>query len=364
MAKKIIALMLCASLLLSSCRAAGPLPPQGNEPETRTDEEIAAAAAETRADIRAIFPDADFTVDRAGAVSLEYTGKAAQLSVTDDAGLTWTVSIPQGALAVPTTITMTPLTDVSDGRGSRSGVRFGPDGLTFLMPATLTVTGPGADRVLLYADEGGRDMVPASFAPGEDGTLLFHFSTAFADSSTGDPADDAEFMRQADELYGQYYDKARKLLDKQIKPPKPLKLDLKCFDYNALEEIEAQIVGAVKEELTYAAALWISLGAAMMREDAARAMDLHRVIQGLTQRALQKLEMMISLDNPKPETYFYAVYSLNAHLGLVGITPSPTPATPIPSRPILWGRQRNGSRPLLQRRTRPENTPGVICWTA
>ncbi|MGI6005227.1 MAG: hypothetical protein ACOX88_07455 [Christensenellales bacterium] len=318
--KKFMALMLCVLLLLSGCRTAKSLSPQGNVPETRTDEEIDAAGEEAREDIRALFPDAEFNVSDAGAVSLDYTGEAAQLSVTDDAGLTWTLSIPEGALAQPTTITMTPLADVSGGAGARSGVLFGPSGLLFAVPATLSVTGPGADKMLLLsADENGRDLTPTATAPGEDGTeaLVFHFSTIFADAPPEIQAEFEVFMKDVDKLYDKYYDKARKLLDKQIKPPKPMGAKLECFDENALDQIIEEVENTNKEEREYASALLIVLQADHMNGNAARARTLEPMVQALAERAQQKLEMLVSLDNPKPETFFYAFQAMLQYMRLI-----------------------------------------------
>ena len=340
--KKTVTTVLCALLLLSSCRqapaqtgtqssllAASPahnIEPlktvQGNEPETRSDEDILADAAQAREDFESLFPDASFKTDKTKTVSLVYTGDAAELSVTDDAGLTWTLSIPEGALAKQTTISMTPLVGISDGIGKRSGVLFEPDGLIFTEPASLSVTGTNADKaLLLYADKKGRDMMPAGFSSGKSTEVpLFHFSTAFADAFTS-PEKLAEFQAVADKLYGDYYDKARTLLDKQIKPSKPMSLKLACYEVeDGSKGIKAEVQRAVQEEINYSVALYIVLGKAIMNGETALAKELNRVIQGLTERAFQKLEMLISLDNPKPETYFYAYNSMELQMGLIAIS--------------------------------------------
>jgi len=315
------AAFIIALLLLVGCRQApAAYPAQGNKPETRTDSEIAADSLQVQKDIADVFPDVVFSVNKDAAVALKYSGQTAQLTVTDQVGLTWTLSIPEGALAGPTTITMTPLIDFDDGTGTgpKSGVLFEPSGLVFSVPATLTVTGPDVGKdILLYADSKGRDMIPAAFAAGGDSAqaLMFHFSTAFVD-----PVDNEAMKAEADRLYDKYYDKARNLLDKEIRQPKPMSLKLECFEAdNGLKGIKEELETLVSEEVKYASALWLALGIALKEKDMAGAQDLNRVIQGLTERALLKLEMLICLDNPKPETYFYAYQSMLLQLQIVGM---------------------------------------------
>ena len=59
------------------------------------------------------------------------------------AGVTFTLTVPPGALAARTNIAMTPIAAIHGLplSGRAAAVRFGPEGLTFAAPATLTVRG-------------------------------------------------------------------------------------------------------------------------------------------------------------------------------------------------------------------------------
>lgn len=62
-------------------------------------------------------------------------------------GTTYRLEVPAGALVSEATITMTPLAGVTNlplSRGVAAAVQFAPDGLAFLVPATLIVTFPDA----------------------------------------------------------------------------------------------------------------------------------------------------------------------------------------------------------------------------
>jgi hypothetical protein len=112
------------------------------------------------------------------------------LSVTDSAGLTWTLDVPVDALLYGETITMTAMSDVSlDGEKLGGGVQLSPDGLTFLAPAKLAVTG-GDNVYSSFMYQGNHDGGNVTFVEFETtensaAATLHHFSACYYDEPTG-----------------------------------------------------------------------------------------------------------------------------------------------------------------------------------
>jgi hypothetical protein len=330
--KQVVTFLLCAALILSGCQKtpaasgpadANPAPtaasanPDGgqaaaepSEPDTRSEAEIAADVEAARLAVESLFPDVKFTKEEDRAAELVWSGQPDSLSVTDSAGLTWTLTLPPGSPAQPQTITMIPLASSPESAGRvKAGVQFQPDGLLFEEPAVLTVTGPGADRVmLLFADDQGKDGQFAPFTPVEGGVSaeLLHFSTAFADSSMEIPEEAAKYKEIAYQAYEEYVDKARDLLKKQIKPPKPLKLDLECgaIDFDGITEAFRSYAG---EELDYGLVMMAANMAATVNNDSALQQESLALMQQLAARGRAKLDLFLAFDNLKPETYIIAV---------------------------------------------------------
>jgi hypothetical protein len=81
-----------------------------------------------------------------------------------------TLTIPAGALPAAQAITVTPLSSLGGSPFDRllGGVKLGPDGLTFIKPATLTIQlPPGVDPAQLFGfafDGSGTDVPPRAVA--------------------------------------------------------------------------------------------------------------------------------------------------------------------------------------------------------
>jgi hypothetical protein len=289
--QRFVIILICLAIVLNGCQKPPTTNPTENnanpvnglspdkqtavelatETDNRTDQEIDADIDAAWKSFKSFFPDVTFDREEHKAAAIEWSSEAAQLSVTDSSGLTWTLTIPAGALAEKQTITMVPLTNIDDGSGrEKAGMLFEPDGLVFLEPAELTVTGPGAEKsLLLYADEQGKDMQIAPFTPIDGGVkaLMFHFSTSFVDPAMGLPEEAARSVDMAYKLYDQYVDKAKDLLKKEIKPPKPLKINLACdgiFDPDAIKSFVKKYIG---EELSYAMVMRTAYAAAIITSD-------------------------------------------------------------------------------------------------
>jgi hypothetical protein len=127
---------------------------------------------------------------------------ATTLAVTDASGVRWTLSVPAGAAPFVTTVTITPLTDVTLSHGQlhpTSAVRFSPSGLSFNAPVTVTVATPSAHRVppliLTSASNGTQTYVALPAGPSSPpatttmaSASLVHFSEASADWAPPDLA--------------------------------------------------------------------------------------------------------------------------------------------------------------------------------
>ncbi len=120
------------------------------------------------------------------------------VSTTSDAGVTYTLDVPAGALPGDVEIAITPVTAINnlpfEGR-LEGAVRLGPSGLQLLVPAVLTIdaspTTTGAERLVGFAYEGDASSFEPSAAI--DGTtnirvVVTHFSGAGAAAS--ESADD------------------------------------------------------------------------------------------------------------------------------------------------------------------------------
>jgi hypothetical protein len=123
-----------------------------------------------------------FTVDKTRSVSANYLadGTVLAMQLTDDAGLNWSLTIPGDALDVPTTITMTALSDLQGAgypSGFLGGILLEPDGLYFLTDAELTLSGSGSDALLVNGSQNGTAVEPALPGFQKGSFLISHFSS-------------------------------------------------------------------------------------------------------------------------------------------------------------------------------------------
>ena len=145
------------------------------------------------ADLLVDIGKASFTVDKSATATGEYIpGEPLSLSITDSADAMWTLDIPAGALLTAQTITMTALRDITtDGLFDTldGGVLLEPDGLTFFVPATLTVSGGvnGADIIMLSGDHSGGNLDVPYYEVGAHSATIYisHFSSYYALDGSG-----------------------------------------------------------------------------------------------------------------------------------------------------------------------------------
>ncbi|GGM17755.1 hypothetical protein GCM10010841_27440 [Deinococcus aerophilus] len=121
--------------------------------------------------------------------------RGGELEALDDAGTSYRLTIPPGALPGPTLITVTPLARV-DGlpfhAGLEVGARLEPHGLSFLQPATLVITparplNPGVQ--IPWRVEGERQHLdilaaPVPPTPAQVTFVIRHFSDYGSSSAT------------------------------------------------------------------------------------------------------------------------------------------------------------------------------------
>jgi hypothetical protein len=101
-------------------------------------------------------------------------------------GRRYTLTVPAGALAADAAITATPIVSMGNAPladGLRGGVRFGPSGTRFAVPATLRIEGAStavtAGRLLGFvrSDDGAvMRLLPVTSAPGAVDVPVLHFS--------------------------------------------------------------------------------------------------------------------------------------------------------------------------------------------
>jgi hypothetical protein len=120
-----------------------------------------------------------------------------QVTATGSDGTRYQLDVPAYSVAGNVTVTITPLTEVRGGVGDgpRHVVRFTPDGLRFLSPATLTITPASAAGPSAYFSQTGDDTPePVYVAPvnGAAVMLIRHFSIA-GELGVNDSAIDSAF---------------------------------------------------------------------------------------------------------------------------------------------------------------------------
>ena len=126
---RLISAILCVVFLLSGCSIIGTpisdtdidesIGSNTNQEDILNQEEVESGMAEEEdheqemaqlaEDLQTLMPDVTFEEDSDGKSSIHYTGAAAEISVKDAVGFTWTLSIPDDALPEEETITMIPL---------------------------------------------------------------------------------------------------------------------------------------------------------------------------------------------------------------------------------------------------------------
>lgn len=185
---------------------------------------------------------------------------ATELQAVDAAGLTWTLAVPAGALQEPVTLRLVPLAQV-DGSALPAtagtvtgGVSLEPDGLTFLQPLQLSVSGEALKGVTFIlagsAYGGGVDYALQDPSAPQPTAGLLHFSTYFA-SSVPEPGI-VEAYRDAMQKYKALAVEAKKMIKSPIEAPLPPAIPLECTDAKDSEEqrkaIEKFVTSALEPE--------------------------------------------------------------------------------------------------------------------
>jgi hypothetical protein len=177
-----------------------------------------------------------FTVDSSIKAQGEYLadGTDLRLQLTDTAGYTWTLVIPDMALSTPEKISMTSLKDITsqelDGN-LVSGVQLEPDGLQFILPARLSVSGPASqdNMILLGSNQDGSQvsfLIPDTEAEGTT-ALIYHFSSTISDDLGGVQLPFE--LEYAQEIYNAMVQLGKQILKTPISTPTPPSVKLRCL---------------------------------------------------------------------------------------------------------------------------------------
>jgi acyl-coenzyme A thioesterase PaaI-like protein len=132
------------------------------------------------------------TLERGRTVSRSIGVEGGTVTAASAAGTTFALAIPPGAVAGPTTISLTPVKRIKGFplRGPRFAVQLSPDGLALLEPATLTITLKRATRgkVAGFVYDGAGRNLGLTVARRSGRTIVLtveHFSTAGSTHITG-----------------------------------------------------------------------------------------------------------------------------------------------------------------------------------
>lgn len=190
-----------------------------------------------------------FEEDTSKSAVLEFfaDGQEKTVALEDGNGLVWKLAIPANALAGGQHIEMTSMKNISSTLGEPyGGVILKPDGLRFLEPVTLSVSGKGVESSgFAFSGNSSGDKLEFSELKRSQGSIdmkLYHFSTAYADpmseETIKDMADMADGQRKSAEAA------AKKLIKQPIEAPYPPSISLKCH-----HDTEAQDEAILKQFL-------------------------------------------------------------------------------------------------------------------
>jgi hypothetical protein len=171
-------------------------------------------------------PPLSVTTDTARGASAEITPfDGGTVRATGADGITYTLVVPPGAVGTPTTVTLTPVTEVTGLPGldaPLAGVHGGPAGLQFARPARLTIEVPGgvppaAGLGLLIADDGsGAKLLPLLAGATRIELEMRHFSAVAIPATVQE-------LRALFGSTGSLYEQGSMLLDtaRRANPPNP-----------------------------------------------------------------------------------------------------------------------------------------------
>lgn len=249
-----------------------------------------------------------FTPDNGAARETVFKKKETTLQVEDSSGLTWKLTIPSNALVNEETITMTPFKDVkSTNGGDLSGVLLEPDGLEFIVPATLTVTGNGIEGGWIYCtDHSGMDPELALTRQFDGGIecKISHFSSAVVDKSS--PLSDPDKKAQIDGGTQKAIAKVKDLLKKDAKLPEPPAVKLECLTDDSFKEANKYRERIFEEETAYLATLSMAYAVYKQANDP-MADEVKPLLEQLSKRAESKIAKFFEKYSPDPERFLLAI---------------------------------------------------------
>ncbi len=174
-----------------------------------------------------------FEENVANTVSVDFItdGQEKNLVLEDENGLTWTLTIPSNALAGEQTITISAMKNINSSLGALSGgIVLKPDGLKFIVPATLSVKGNNIEKSgFVFSGNGDGGNLEFSEADRKQDSIdiqLYHFSTVFAAPPSGEAYD--KYTRAADNQRKSAEAAAKELLKKPVNVPVPPSISLIC----------------------------------------------------------------------------------------------------------------------------------------
>lgn len=131
------------------------------------------------------FCQVDFSLDSGNSVTAAYTPNTKSiLELVDESGATWQLVIHPYSLDQPVTIKMTALKGITSEDAPvpySGGVLLEPDGLVFLTPASLKISGSKTqDTVVLTGSSQGDSMAFILDNSPDEGFSIAHFSTLVA----------------------------------------------------------------------------------------------------------------------------------------------------------------------------------------
>lgn len=220
--ERVLALTIVIAILLTGCGRLATESPDSADPSEESVESILSSIG--------VIEDLSFEVNRSAARAIEYDGTETSVEVVDEKGLTWQLTIPENALPDKCTIMLTPLADIKGEhkKDGLSGIMMEPDGLEFAEPATLTVTGSDADRLLfLTGTQNGKNYTYQPAEKLEYGIKLSvkHFSSEVA----SDAFNDTEAYKVLKETLPKLERRVKSTLSKSIKVPDIMEIPLECF---------------------------------------------------------------------------------------------------------------------------------------
>ncbi len=187
--------------------------------------------------------------------SLTYDPKGSEqtLSLTDQGGTTWTLTLPPGALMESREITMTALSEIkSETLGDLSaGIELKPDGLEFLTPVEIGVESDhlSPQDIILSSDSDGQNLEFVELS--SDTALqakLYHFSNKYAQQRTSTL--DKALLEAAEHSARDAIDRAEELLAKPVEVPVPpaVALPEKCNEEEQKQKAASETVEKYSKE--------------------------------------------------------------------------------------------------------------------